>query len=357
MRRWSRTISALPAARTLDVACGTGYLTQHLRGSVTGLDQSASMVEIASARIPARHASSSADALPLPFADGEFERLFTGHFYGHLEEAARVEFLSEARRVAGELVVADSAIRPDHEVVEWQERVLNDGSRHEVYKRYFTGEGLAEELGGGEVLHAGPWFVVVRPPRGCGRGGAISGSRRGARRSAGVSGADPQSRPVSSSRSMPSAARMRGTVPCSAASRPRRMCSVPILVSPLRLASLTARSSPSLADVPQLGFVRRQLASRSTPVASIPTVPSTRSKSRDQRVAELLRLEADVLERVRGLAVAGRDRDQQVLGLDAARAQARGHARGLEGGVPRVTDESAEHPSTSWRVSCGPLAG
>ena len=155
------TIAALPPARTVDIACGTGYLTQHLRGPVTGLDQSSSMVEIASARIPAG-TFVQADALPLPFADSEFERLFTGHFYGHLEEAARVQFLSEARRVAGELVVADSAIRPDHEVVEWQERVLNDGSRHEVYKRYFTGEGLAEELGGGEVLHAGPWFVVVR---------------------------------------------------------------------------------------------------------------------------------------------------------------------------------------------------
>jgi demethylmenaquinone methyltransferase/2-methoxy-6-polyprenyl-1,4-benzoquinol methylase len=155
------TVAALPAARTLDVASGTGYLTQHLRGAITGLDQSESMLEIASARIPAGRFV-VADALPLPFADGEFERLFTGHFYGHLEEAARVKFLAEARRVAGELVVADSAIRPDHEVVEWQERVLNDGSRHEVYKRYFTGEGLAEELGGGEVLHAGPWFVVVR---------------------------------------------------------------------------------------------------------------------------------------------------------------------------------------------------
>jgi ubiquinone/menaquinone biosynthesis C-methylase UbiE len=155
------TVAGLSPARTLDVACGTGYLTQHLSGSVTGLDQSESMVEIAAARIPAGRFV-VADALPLPFADGEFDRLFTGHFYGHLEEEARVEFLSEARRVAGELVVADSAIRPDHEVVEWQERVLNDGSRHEVYKRYFTGEGLAEELGGGEVLHAGPWFVVVR---------------------------------------------------------------------------------------------------------------------------------------------------------------------------------------------------
>src|SRR4051794_40621797 len=37
-------VSALEPARTLDVACGTGYLTQHLRGDVVGLDQSASML-------------------------------------------------------------------------------------------------------------------------------------------------------------------------------------------------------------------------------------------------------------------------------------------------------------------------
>jgi ubiquinone/menaquinone biosynthesis C-methylase UbiE len=154
-------LRTLPPAATLDVACGTGYLTQHLRGEVTGVDQSSSMIEIASARIPAGRFV-VADALPLPFGDEEFERIFTGHFYGHLEGPARVRFLEEARRVAGELVVADSAVRPDHEPVEWQERVLNDGSHHEVYKRYFTGEGLAEELGGGEVLHAGPWFVAVR---------------------------------------------------------------------------------------------------------------------------------------------------------------------------------------------------
>ena len=158
------TIAALAAARTLDVACGTGYLTRHLRGAVTGLDQSASMIEIASARVPAARFV-VADALPLPFADGEFERVFTGHFYGHLEEPARVRFLAEARRVGEELVVADTALQPDHEPTEWQERILNDGSRHRVYKRFFSGEGLAKELGGGEVLHAGPWFVVVRTVR------------------------------------------------------------------------------------------------------------------------------------------------------------------------------------------------
>jgi demethylmenaquinone methyltransferase/2-methoxy-6-polyprenyl-1,4-benzoquinol methylase len=118
------------------------------------------MIEIASARLPSARFV-RADALPLPFADRSFERVFTGHFYGHLTEEERVRFLDEARRVAGELVVVDAALRPDHAPEEWQERVLNDGSRHEVYKRYFSAGGLAGELGGGEVLHAGPWFVAV----------------------------------------------------------------------------------------------------------------------------------------------------------------------------------------------------
>src|SRR4029453_9306488 len=30
-------VAAMPAARTLDIACGTGWLTQHLRGGVGGL--------------------------------------------------------------------------------------------------------------------------------------------------------------------------------------------------------------------------------------------------------------------------------------------------------------------------------
>ena len=45
---------------------------------------------------------------------------------------------------------------------EWQERKLNDGTRHKVYKRWFDGPGLAAELGGGEVLHDGRWFVGRR---------------------------------------------------------------------------------------------------------------------------------------------------------------------------------------------------
>lgn len=47
-----------------------------------------------------------------------FERDGSSHFYGHLEEADRARFLD--------------------------------------------GQGLAAELGGGDVLHDGDWFVMVR---------------------------------------------------------------------------------------------------------------------------------------------------------------------------------------------------
>jgi len=119
------------------------------------------MLAVASRRAPALRLVRG-EALELPFPDGAFERVFTGHFYGHLEEEQRLRFLAEARRVAAELVIVDSAVRADREPVEWQERVLNDGSRYEVYKRYLTGAGLSAELGGGAVLLDGRWFVTVR---------------------------------------------------------------------------------------------------------------------------------------------------------------------------------------------------
>ena len=153
-------VATLAPARTLDVACGTGFLTRHLRGEVTALDQSERMLEVAAERVPDA-VFVSGDALALPFADGSFDRLFTGHFYGHLQDRDREAFLAEAHRVASELVIVDSARRPDHEPEEWQERILNDGSRYEVYKRFFDPEALAQELGGGRVLHASRWFAMV----------------------------------------------------------------------------------------------------------------------------------------------------------------------------------------------------
>ena len=161
VRRLERVIAALPPVRTLDVACGTGFLTRHLRGEVVGLDQSASMLEIARDRTPTATFLES-DALTLSFADESFDRVFTGHFYGRLEAGDRERFLAEARRVAAELVVVDAAVRAGEQPEQWQRRVLNDGSQWRVYKRYFTPHGLVEELGGGHALHEGRWFVVVQ---------------------------------------------------------------------------------------------------------------------------------------------------------------------------------------------------
>jgi ubiquinone/menaquinone biosynthesis C-methylase UbiE len=157
------TLESLPPRRTLDVACGTGYLTQYLPGDVTGLDQSERMLREAARQAP-NATLVQGDALQLPFDDGAFERVFTGHFYGHLEDDDRRRFLSEAARVASELIVVDSSRAAVDLDEEMQTRELDDGSRWEVYKRWFTGDGLARELGGGDVLLDGHWFVAVRTP-------------------------------------------------------------------------------------------------------------------------------------------------------------------------------------------------
>jgi ubiquinone/menaquinone biosynthesis C-methylase UbiE len=165
-----RVLAALRPARVLDVACGTGFLTRHLRGDVVGLDQSEAMLRIARKQAP-NVSFVAGDALALPFADESFERVVTAHFYGHLSDPDRVAFLAEARRVADELVVVDSALREQVARVEVQKRILNDGSQWDVYKRYFTPDELSAELGGGTVLLAGRWFLVVQAPADRGRAG------------------------------------------------------------------------------------------------------------------------------------------------------------------------------------------
>jgi demethylmenaquinone methyltransferase/2-methoxy-6-polyprenyl-1,4-benzoquinol methylase len=146
------TLEALAPKRTLELACGTGFLTRHLPGEVTGIDQSEAMVAIARERGIDAHVGDALEPRP------GYERIFAAHFYGHLDEEQRAAFKALP---AAETIVVDSALRPGGPAEDWQERTLNDGSRHRVYKRWFTPESLLAELGGGDVLHAGPWFVAV----------------------------------------------------------------------------------------------------------------------------------------------------------------------------------------------------
>jgi SAM-dependent methyltransferase len=111
--RVERFVASLPPVRTLDIGCGTGYLTRFLRGSVVGVDQSADVLELARARLPGAELV-CADVPPLPFADGAFDLAFSSNVYSHIDTAAaRAGFVAEALRVARALIVlAILAARP-----------------------------------------------------------------------------------------------------------------------------------------------------------------------------------------------------------------------------------------------------
>lgn len=160
VRALQGVLAALRFPSVLDIACGTGFLSASLDAHVVGLDQSASMLAIAANRIPGA-VFVRGDALHLPFRTNVFECLMAAHFYGHLDNNARTLFLNEARRVAKSVLVIDAAKRDDVPFEEHQERVLQDGSRHMVYKRYFTPERLMAEIGTGRILYSGRWFVAV----------------------------------------------------------------------------------------------------------------------------------------------------------------------------------------------------
>ena len=158
-------LASLPPAKTLDVGCGTGYLSRHLPGDVVATDYSDAMLREARIREPSMKLV-RADAFHLPFRDRCFQRLVATFFYGHLEPPQEVRFLAEARRAADQLVIVDSAPKARVSPNDFEERILADGSRHLIYKRFFDAEDLLHELGGGTVLFAGSNFVAVEASTG-----------------------------------------------------------------------------------------------------------------------------------------------------------------------------------------------
>ena len=159
-----RFVSELAPARVLDVACGTGWLTRFLRGRVVVLDASESMLRLARQRLSDALFIHGAAPL-LPFLEDSFARVFTSHFYNHLEDGdARRAFVREVFRVADEMVVVEQPWRDGLHSEGREERPLRDGSVHEVYKRYLTARALADELGGEVVLETAT-FIAVRSTR------------------------------------------------------------------------------------------------------------------------------------------------------------------------------------------------
>ncbi len=92
LRRW---LPAVPGARVLDLACGTGRL---LAFASVGVDASAEMLAVARTRADGRELI-QASATRLPLADGSLDAIFSLHFFMHLSEPVQQQVLRECHRV------------------------------------------------------------------------------------------------------------------------------------------------------------------------------------------------------------------------------------------------------------------
>ncbi len=154
-------VAGLSPGPVLDVGCGTGWLTRLLAGPVVALDASEAMLRETERRVPDAELV-RAIVPPLSFPDLSFVRVFASHVYSHLHtEELREAFVSEALRVAEELVVVEQVPQPALATQGWHERTLGDGTAYLVYKRCLSSSALADELGG-IVVHETSAYVAVR---------------------------------------------------------------------------------------------------------------------------------------------------------------------------------------------------
>ena len=101
-------------SKLLDVACGTGRITQILAtkySHVEGCDGSEEMMTVARSKDELQNISFHVgDATALPFEDNSFECVTSIRFIGHLNRADCDQVFSEMGRVSSDLVVFDLSI-------------------------------------------------------------------------------------------------------------------------------------------------------------------------------------------------------------------------------------------------------
>lgn len=154
-----RHLRGLVPATFVEVGAGPGTFTAVLPGRGIALDQSDASLRVllaSSAHVPAVRA----DALALPLRDQGVERVYATHIYGILGAGADRALVSEARRVARELVIVDAGRPAGVPAEHWQVRILPDGSSWRIYRRHFDGPDLAAEVGG-RILFAGRFYVLI----------------------------------------------------------------------------------------------------------------------------------------------------------------------------------------------------
>ena len=158
-------LPAVFAGRTvLEVACGTGYWTQHIApaaAAMTATDAVDEPLQLARARPGVgRVRFERADAYELPASLGLFEGAFAGLWLSHVPVERRGEFLASLHRRllpgAKVALIDNSTVQlRDFPIAErdahgntWQDRVLKDGTRHRVLKNFPAREELEAMIAG-----------------------------------------------------------------------------------------------------------------------------------------------------------------------------------------------------------------
>jgi len=168
-----RVIDAVPAGHdVLELACGTGVWTQALARrsrSLTAVDAAPEMIELAASRAPGT-TFVIADILDWR-PPRRYDVVFFGFWLSHVPESAFAGFWT---LVADSLMDGGLVVFVDEHVAgagkeRWLadgvvERMLSDGSRHRVVKRYIDPEGIVSRLASlgwhADVTPVGPDWVL-----------------------------------------------------------------------------------------------------------------------------------------------------------------------------------------------------
>jgi ubiquinone/menaquinone biosynthesis C-methylase UbiE len=162
LRELEERIPGLLAGRkVIEIACGTGYWTQHIARTakfVLATDLTGETLEIARSKdLPEDKVRfARADAFDLPVTAGPFNGAYAGFWWSHLRHSERAPFLQSLGKClspGATVVFMDNRYVPgnstpisrtDAEGNTWQTRKLLDGSAHEVLKNFPTEAELVE---------------------------------------------------------------------------------------------------------------------------------------------------------------------------------------------------------------------
>jgi demethylmenaquinone methyltransferase/2-methoxy-6-polyprenyl-1,4-benzoquinol methylase len=177
----TRIVERFARGRLIDLACGTGYWLPYYAkhcSTITLIDQSAKMLDecrekVGSLGLGDRASIIQADVLDHTYEPRAYDAALVGFFLSHFsedrEEQRVFDILEATLDSSGQFLILDSAWSPErarfNAKSERQARHLNDGTRFEIFKRYYDRQDItdwARKYGVGlDVVHFGTAFLAV----------------------------------------------------------------------------------------------------------------------------------------------------------------------------------------------------